>query len=557
MEISKSFNPISWLRNRFESKSVPNRKIEASAGKGIYRAIGTISYTGEKNLGEMGPIKEYFLDYAALRARSWQLLIENDVFQTVLGKYTTWMIGKGLKLQSEPNERILSSNNVRVDVNEFSEQVEALFDIYAQSRESDFSKMGSLNIIEGEAHKNSMHGDVLVILRFDKELNEVTTQLIDGAHIISPQGYGSDNFPQPLDNGNFIVNGIELSPTGEHVAYYVRKGGEMTFSWEVDRIPARGKKSGLIMAFLVYGDKYRLDNHRGIPVLAGVLETAKKLERYKEAVVGSAEERQKIVMQIVHKEFSTGENVYANQTVKAYDTDRYSDNIPEDSYGNALADRIGISTNKQSFNMPLGAELKAVESKNELYFKDFYEVNIMLFCAAVQIPFEVAMSKYDSNYSASRAAIKDWENTLLVKRNIWAQQFRKPIYAFWLEVKILTGMINAPGYMLAKTRKNWYVIEAYRNARFIGPPVPHIDPYKEVQAERLKLGAAGVDYPLTTGEAATESLNGGNADANVKQFAEELKESKKLGIKVDPVPVAGGAPAGKSAKKKLVKKKPA
>ena len=67
-----------------------------------------------------------------------------------------------------------------------------------------------------------------------------------------------------------------------------------------------------------------------------------------------------------------------------------------------------------------------------------------------------------------------------------------------------------------------------RNARFTGPMFPHIDPLKEVNAERAKLGDLAKDIPLTTVEAATEALNGGDSASNLEQFIEELKSAKPL-----------------------------
>ena len=80
-------------------------------------------------------------------------------------------------------------------------------------------------------------------------------------------------------------------------------------------------------------------------------------------------------------------------------------------------------------------------------------------------------------------------------------------------------------------------ISAYQHARFIGANVPHIDPVKEVAAERLKLGKSGADIPLTTAEAATEALNGGDYETNVLQYAKELENTKKAGITMVEKPV--------------------
>jgi capsid protein len=428
---------------------------------------------------------------------------------------------------------------------QFCKDVEAQFKMYSKSRMSDYSDMSNLNIIESDAYKNSkIGGDVLVILRYVDGC--VKVELIDGEHVQSP-AYGGELFPMELQNGNKIINGIEINAKRQHVAYYVRKD-YMTLEYE--RVPARGTDTDALMSFMVYGSKYRLDNYRGLPLLSVMFETAKKLERYKEATVASAEERAKIVMAIEHDIFSTGENPLLKQTVLARELDlTMSPNlVPRDDFGKELANNIAITTDKSVYNLPLGAHLKALESKSELAFKEFYETNIMLFCAATGIPYEVAMSKYDSNYSASRGAIKDWEHKINVQRNHFSFQFMQPIYDFWLEVRILQKKVKADGYLKALISNDRMVKEAYRNARFVGAPVPHIDPVKEVEAERLKLGMAGAAMPLTTLEQATENLGGGDAIANIEQFAEELKLANSLGAKMPEVAAQNGKPTGKPAK---------
>lgn len=362
-------------------------------------------------------------------------------------------------------------------------------------------------------------------LRYDKRKG-VTVQLIDGSHVQSPS-YGSEWYPVVLPDGNLIKNGIEMTPAGEHVRYFVRNR-----DYSYTTIQAKGKNSGLVQAFLVYGLEYRLDNIRGIPLISVVLEKIAKLERYSEAAVGSAEERAKIVFSVEHEQFSTGENPLIKGVVKAYNVDAVTNDLPTDSVGVQLANTISATTNKQTFNMPIGASLKALESKNELYFKDFFTTYIDLICATIGIPPNVAMSSYNDSLSVSRAATKDWEHTLNVGRADFSSQFDQNIYNYWLEVQILTNKIQAPGYLQALMENNSMVLESYRTARFTGAMFPHIDPLKEANAERVKLGALAANMPLTTLEAATESLNGGEADSNMEQFFEELEMATKLGLDV-------------------------
>lgn len=515
-----------------------------SVGNGVYRVLGGVGFNGEKNFGEIGPVKDYFIDYEVLRMRSWQLFLDSDMAQTVLGKYKTWVIGKGLKCQAEPMKRVLERQGIKVDIKRLVEDIEDRFYLWAKSRDSVYSRMSNLNLYSGECFKNKqVGGDVLVILRVIN--NNLSVQLVDGAHVISPM-YGDEKWPQELANGNVIVNGIELSPKGEHVAYYVRRPGAYTFTYEVDRIPARGPKSGMLMAYLVYGSKYRLDNHRGLPLLSVVFETMKKLERYKEATVGAAEEREKIAYTFEHKEYSDGSNPMIERMAAArggYDFGGMpSGSLPVDSYGNQLADKFAASTNKTVINLPPGVTAKALESKQQLYFKEFYSTNAEAFCAAAQIPPEIAFSKYDSNFSASRAALKDWENTLLVDREDFSFQFLQPIYELFVVLEVLKNNITAPGLLEAIAADDNIVVGAYLNTRFAGSPVPHIDPLKEVNAERAKLGPLGAHLPLTTPEAATEALNGGDSDTNFQRFADELETAEELGLEPIVEEVAAPGP---------------
>lgn len=503
-------------------------EIEASHGSGTFTHIFTVPFDGEKNLGEMGPIKDYFLEYELLRLRSWQSYLESEITQTVLGKFSKWVIGTGLKLQSEPSKDILSEEGIELDFNKFSKSVESRFVLYSKSKRADFSNMESLNAIAETVFLNAkIGGDVLVILRLVKGI--VKVQVIDGEHVRSKR-FGSEFLTEKLENGNTIVNGIELGKNGEHKAYHV-----MLRDFTFKRVAAKDRR-GITRAFLVYGRRHRLDNFRGIPLISTVLETLKKMERYKEATVGSAEERQKIAYFFEHGSNSTGENPMAPQLAKAMDIHAGNPDIPTSEEGRVLADRVAATTNKEVFNLPPDSTIKVAESRNELTFEPFYKINFNIICAAIGIPPDVASSKYDSNFSASRAALKDWEHTLMVERNKFKEGFYDKIYQFWLEVNILQQNISAPGYLTAARDSD--IIEAYRNCRFIGPGVPHIDPLKEVLAERAKLGASGVAIPLTTAEQSTEQVSSGEYDKNVLKYAEELKQSKELEIVAPVAPVS-------------------
>lgn len=516
--ILSALKPQNWFNNKSQLPFMVGGNWERG---GLFTDI----YTGEKNSGEAGPIKIYKIDHTALRWRSWQSYTESEISKIVIDRFLGWVIGRGLRLQSEPAKNVLELEGINIDTEKFSKNIEAYFNVYKSNKKADYSKMKDLSSIAKIAYKNAMiGGDVLVVQRFID--NELSIQLIDGAHICSPSG-GEEEYT--LGNGNVCCAGVEKDATGKHVAYHIR-----TADYKMERISAEIAGTDLQCAFLITCNEYRLNSTRGMPILGVILEKLAKLDRYSDATLGSAEERAKIIMYLAHNLNAEGANPFTQIAAKSFDAG--GTKLPKTDDGKALATDIAVTTKKQVFNLSPGSDLKSVDSKNDLYFKDFFTVNVHLVCAAIGMPYNIAMQKYDDNYSASRAAIKDWENTLLVNRDDFSKQFYKPIYEYWLMVMILKGKIKAPGFIEAIASKNEYVLGAYRTARFVGTPVPHIDPTKEVEAVRQKLGTLGAHLPLISLEEATESLGGMESYANIMQFADELKFAKDKGL--EPVPVA-------------------
>lgn len=517
---------LNFWQKEFWQKDEPKQK-RALSPTAQLNGTYSKSYDGEKNLGEAGPIIYYYLDYYGLAARSWQAYIESNVAQMIIKRYCGWIIGPGLRLNSKPSKAFFKSEGINFDTESFNEVVEARWNVWANSRKSGYGDKMNLSETAHEVIKNAvLGGDCLVILRYIDDT--VKVQIVDGQLVSNPPtGYSPDVQ---------IYNGIEIDSTGRHIAYHVRVD---VFKWE--RVPAISKSSGMVTAFLVSDSKYRMDTMRGLPLLGSSLESLKKMERYQEAAVGSAEERQKIAYFIEHGVNSDGSMPQSSGLMKAFDANANGDaDLPLDEAGNQLANTIAASTDKQVFNMTKDATIKVISSQQEMFFRDFIMVNIEMLCAAIEMPPNVALQKYNDSFSASRAATKDWDHTMGVKRNSFQIQFYQVIYNYWLYIEILKGKIQSPGYLAAFASKNFMLVEAYQMCKFTGELFPHIDPLKEVKAEREKLGSLGAHLPLTTVEAATEALGTGDSDSNMEQYSRELDYAEELGIEAE-TPVIPGA----------------
>lgn len=519
-------NPVQQQRQQgYGGNAWPPRKESYLHSQYTYTPVIFENYNGEKNFGELGAVSDYYIDQRILALRSWQSYLENDISQLIINDFVKWILGTGLKLEAQPKLRILESEGIKISEDQLqnmSQLVEDKFNLHVNSRYSVYSRVTTLQSYAKEVYKHAaLSGDCLIIIR-EFEKGGTNIELIDGMRVQQPLDKGN-YFKDAEKRGNKILNGIEMNSRGGHVAFFVRDPEGLSFK----RIPAKGTKTGRTQAFLVYANKYRISYNRGIPILSCILETLKKLDRYKEATVGSAEERAKIVMQIVHDLQSTGENPMLDKVRNALSLNDNGINQDQTRGYNLFdetAQKIATTSNKEVYNMPQGAELKTLESKVELYFKEFIDTNINLICASMGIPPEVAKKQYDSNYSASRMAIKSWEHSLRVWRAEFAMQFYKPVYNQFLETEILKGKITAPGYLQAIIDKNYMILEAYRCCQWVGVNVPSVDPVKEVTAERMKLGDSGKNVPLVTPEKATENLGEGDFTENAIKFKKQVSD---------------------------------
>ncbi len=477
------------------------------------------SFDGEKNTGELGMIKKYLPDYHALSARAWQSYIENEVTHDVINKFVTWVIGQGLRLNADPEQDVLESEGINLSQDEedqFSKVTESRYKVFTRSLHSSHAQKLSFQGLAKEAFKSVLlSGDILVIDRVNKN-KTLTRQIVEGERVKNP--IDPKFASQAKARGNRIMNGIEISPSNEHIAYFVSVG-----FGDSERVEAKNKR-GFKVAYLVYGRTYRPEDQRGIPLVTAILETLKKMDRYKEATVGAAEERQKIPFVIEHGIGSTGENPFQLQAAKNLGVKK--EDVEQAGSITEVKKVVSESYQKTVVNLPRDSKLSSVKSDGELSFEPFFKMLLRLVCATVEIPMEVALSWYDSNYSASRAALKDWEHTLKETRFYFSEQFYKPHYQHWLELEVLKNNIQAKGYLLARQQNNFMAVEAWTTATFKGANIPHIDPLKEVLAERAKLGRD--DIPLTTAQDATEAVNGGVYSSNVNQFSRELKMAESI-----------------------------
>ena len=476
----------------------------------IFNPIFEDVFDGEKNAGELGIVYDTLPDHLRLRLRAYDMDLKTDIIKIITGKFFKWVIGSGLKLQSEPNEVVLKMSGITEDLPTFKKEVENSFSLYAASKYSDYQKKDSFHDRVIDAYKAAfLGGDCLCIVRVDKFGPNI--QVLDGQQVESPfdeKGKGA---------GNTIHSGIEIDKKGEHIAFWVVVKEDTVRTHK--RVIATNS-NGNLMAWMVYGDKARIDHHRGIPVITSILEKVAKLDRYIEASVSKAEQTANVVYAFKHKTNSTGENILKTSlTSKSNSVEGDDDSIY--TKNGKIANNFRQSVSGSVLNLTPDSELDALSTENETTFPEFWRAVFVALCAAVDIPEEVALQKYEQNYSSSRAAINGWEHIVEIYRKKHSNKSYAPFYRDWLEHQLSTRKIKSTSFLTAKIKGDFMALEAYYSARFSGKKMPHIDPLKEAKAVRVMLGDDKA--AIISREQAAESLGVGNWEGNYKKNLEESK----------------------------------
>lgn len=423
---------------------------------------------GDKFPGGFGPTQLLTADYWTLRARSVQLFEENHYARGVIRRLLTNVINSGLHLEAIPEESILGYP--ADGLADWSEETETKFNLWgSEPNICDFAERSTFGSLQAQAFTEALiAGDVLVVLRQDQRTKLPRIQLISGARVQTPfLSSGSHN-------GNRIVHGVELDANDRHVAYWVtQKDGEPK------RLPAYGEKSGRRLAWLAYATEKRLDDVRGKPILALILQSLREIDRYRDnlqrkAVINS------ILAMFIKKELpvrssrgmtsgAVGRGVH--KTVdSAGDARRFR---TQEYVPGLVIEELNAGETPQSFQTTGTTE----------EFGKFEEALVQSVAWHLEIPPEILQLSFSSNYSASQAAVYEFKLYLNKAHTAWAECFCQPIYAEWLYAAVLAKRIVAPGLVESwrdYTKSDTY--SAWMSSDWAGQIKPAVDPVKVMRA---------------------------------------------------------------------------
>lgn len=359
-----------------------------------------------------------------------------------------------------------------------------------------------------------MSGDVFALFGMKPNKRtpyQTTVRLLEADRICTPDSDG-DSISEETANGGRIIDGIEIDREGAVIRYHVSSRSPLAENDSSDlvwqAIDAFGKDTGYpnMLHIMTYE---RPEQRRGVPFVAAEIEQLKQFSRYMNSELAANVVSAMLTAFITSNEDDGkfGLEDAVNEEEKVTDDDLQLELAPGAIY-----------------NLPPGKHIETINPlRNNSQFETYVNTCITVIASSMGIPKEVLIKKYESNYTAARAALLDFWRTVKVYRTRFNTGFNQPIYEQWLSEAVAAGRINAPGFF-----DDPAIRQAWCGCLWMGASMGHVDPLKEVNA-----AATRIANNITTQEQEAAEYNGNDWAANVRQRRKEISALEDLVTELD------------------------
>lgn len=519
--------------------SQPRRLLDAS-GRPLPQGVGMVVRAMASGVGTMGDslvpsaydagsqTDPMMADVSVMRSpdRAWlphrntsvarvRNLHRNDpVAKAIVKRKRAAAVGRGWRLSSRPDYRALGITIEQA--RELGAAIETEFRPYAYGH--DFQ-------IDAERQKNL--GQVLGLFLVHRKIDGEGLGLVEYA-ADEPTRYKTrlrvvhpDRLSNPIGKPNSpqMAGGVERNAAGVPVRYWIRERhpsdmGVATArpNWTgYDRFTPWGRPQ-VLHTF----DCDEAGQTRGVSDFAASLKSFRALARFTDATLQAATIN---ALMVAFIKSSAGPDAVSEslsmEDIRNYEGSRESfyDKHPVSLDGGA---RMPVLPYGDEIQMQTGA-------KDVSQFDAFIRAVIRLICASLGVTYEEATMDYSqTNYSSARAAmIPAWNDTLELVASL-ESQIMKPFFVAWLEEAFDEGYIERP----AGAPDFYDAVDAYAQAKWIGPGRGYIDPTKEIVA-----AAARIDAGISTLEDECAD-QGKDWEEVLEQRAREAKRMGELGLKI-------------------------
>jgi lambda family phage portal protein len=437
----------------------------------------------------------------------------------MVNRFADTVADDGLKLEPTPTASLLGLTPKRAE--EWSEEVAERFNLWAKDKNA--HRQGHLNFYQSQRlYQKAQHrdNDIFVRLYYStsrKLLNPLQFQFIDPNQV---RGYAWTSTYAQFDQNDGIIRDQQ----GREKAYKIwhSQNGKIIDS----TIPRISPQTGRLFMLHGFVPDYA-GQDRGYSLLGHALQEFENITDFSAAHIKKAINQSNITMYVKPSDDAPASDpleVITHRTAGPPAAQYTSNPPPTEGQAGELGDPVSYCPIPEAtlavpgsvgvFNLERGEDLKAfTDSAPGANFGEFVDHFTTHLSASRGMPAEVLLMKFQSNYSASRAALVMFWRIANMWREEMASDYLNPTYSQWLAEEIAATRISAPGWSDPVLRAAWL------NCNWIGSPMPNIDPVKESVAS-----AKNVELGRTTLDRESRDLNGSSGKANRAKLAREFAE---------------------------------
>lgn len=432
------------------------------------------------------------------------------------------IVGSHFRLNAKPNFKVLGLDETWAE--EFQEEVEAKFNLYAESPENwiDAQRRNTLTgLVRLAIAVHLAHGEVLATAEWIREFRRpynTAIQMISPSRLSNPDG--APDSPR-------LRQGVERNRWGAPVAAHIRQAHPSEF-WDQNayrwkRVPWH-KPWGRLQVIHIL-EQGMPDQTRGITQMVSALKEMRMTRQFRDVVLQqavlsatyAASIESEMPPEAVHAALGGGQGF-------ADALDPWLAAISQYAKG---AKGLQIDGVKIPHLFP-GTKLKINQAGDPKGVGTGFEQSLLRHIAAsLGVSYEQLSRDYSStNYSSARAAAAETEKHAKARKKMVADRTASLIYRLWFEEAINRGEFDS----LPANAPNPYDgqnMDAYTECDWIGAHRGQIDELKETQAAALR-----IKFNLSTHEKEIARLGEDYRDV-LRQRGRETRLLEAEGLTLD------------------------
>lgn len=440
-----------WNEERTAQKKI---LAKATAAKRMYAGAAMNRLSGDWAVLNTSADSEIITSLRVLRARSRELLRDNEYAKATVRIIKNNVIGSGIGLQAQVKT---AGGNLMTRIND---QIEEVFEEWCEKDTCDPAGKLCFADIERLAMGSIVENGEVLIRKVKQPFGQgripYALELIEADRLVDQWS------AVRAANGNQIRMGVEQNGWGRPVAYwlYPTHPGDYQFSSFVESALIRVPAEEIIHLFL----PERIGQTRGVPWFHATLKRLRNMQGYEEAEIIAARASASIVGII-----ETPDSLVPDNHELIEDGGRVE---PELNMTPGTFQQLAPGEKFNGFNpsRPNGA------------LDPFMRYMLRAVATGIGVSYESISRDYSrSNYSSSRLALLDDRDLWRVLQGWFIRNFRREVHRDWVDAAVLSGELSIPDYY-TKPKKYWSV-------RFKPRGWSWIDPTKEVTAYKTAVRA--------------------------------------------------------------------